>query len=265
MRARSRGWCSGLCVALLVSTASLASAQTTADGLTQRPSGITLAPKAATPPSVKSLFTSIKSDLLQLPKRDNLQLIGVGVMAALASTSFDSAIDGSDWGRGRVGEALEPGQVVGGFLTQTGAAFATYAIGRIAGSPRTAEVGGELVRAQILAQATTQLIKLGTQRTRPDGTTLSFPSGHTSASFATATVLQQNFGWKAGLPAYAMATWVGASRIQTKRHHLSDVVAGAALGILAGRAVTVGSGSARFSLSPTFVPGGAGITFVRIR
>mgnify|MGYP002382179598 CR=1 FL=1 len=54
-------------------------------------------------------------------------------------------------------------------------------------------------------------------------------------AFATASVLQADLGWKAGLPAYAVATWVAASRVQTKRHYVSDVVAGAAVGILAGR------------------------------
>lgn len=99
------------------------------------------------------------------------------------------------------------------------------------------------------------------QRTRPDGTQYSFPSGHAATTFATATVLQRHLGWKAGVPAYAFATYVAASRVQVKRHYLSDVTMGAAIGIIAGRSVTLGRGDARFALSPSAVPGGGGVNF----
>ena len=158
-----------------------------------------------------------------------------------------------------------PGQLVGSMFVQSGAAFATYVAGRAIGSPRVAQVGAELVRAQFVAQGVTQTIKFGVQRTRPDGTPFSFPSGHTASSFATATVLQREFGWRVGIPAYVGAAWVGASRINSQRHFLSDVVAGATVGILAGRAVTVGSGNARFSLGPMALPGGIGVSVVRLK
>jgi membrane-associated phospholipid phosphatase len=77
-------------------------------------------------------------------------------------------------------------------------------------------------------------------------------------------VLRAHFGWKAGVPAYAVATWVAASRMQSERHYLSDVIAGATVGILAGRSVTVGMGGTRFAVSPMAAPGGIGVSFVRI-
>ena len=83
-----------------------------------------------------------------------------------------------------------------------------------------------------------------------DGTEFSFPSGHSAATFASATVLQRHFGWKVGVPAFAVASYVAASRVQEKRHFLSDVAFGATLGIIAGRTVTVGRGEARFAVSP---------------
>ena len=58
----------------------------------------------------------------------------------------------------------------------------------------------------------------------------SFPSGHTSAAFAAAATLHNRYGWKVGLPAQALAAFVGISRIEAKRHHWYDVVAGAAIG-----------------------------------
>lgn len=66
---------------------------------------------------------------------------------------------------------------------------------------------------------------------RPDGSDLrSFPSGHTSMSFASAGYLQQRYGWQAGLPAALAASFVGFARVKSHDHHWYDVVAGAALG-----------------------------------
>jgi membrane-associated phospholipid phosphatase len=121
-----------------------------------------------------------------------------------------------------------------------------------------------MFRAQLIAQGVTQAIKLSVRRTRPDGTPYSFPSGHTSTSFATATVLQHEFGWKVGIPAYGLAAYVAASRVQAKRHYLSDVAFGAAIGIVAGRAVTVGHGSARFAVAPFATSRGGGVGFTLV-
>ena len=103
---------------------------------------------------------------------------------------------------------------IGDMRYQLGASLVMYAVGRATGSSKTARVGADLFRAQALSQVMTQAIKVAVRRTRPDGTTLSFPSGHTSATFASATVLQRHFGWKAGIPAYAVATYVATSRIE---------------------------------------------------
>ena len=124
-----------------------------------------------------------------------------------------------------------------------------------------AAVGADLIQSQILAQTMTAAVKMSVQRTRPDGTQYSFPSGHSSVTFATATVLQRDLGWKVGVPAYGLATYVAASRIQDKRHFLSDVAFGAAIGIVAGRSVTVGQGDGRFAVAPAAAPGGGGISF----
>jgi len=190
----------------------------------------------------------------------------VGTAGAFMARPFDSPSARSDWNPG-MANVLRPGEIVGGAAMQSGTAFATYVVGRAIRKPRVAAVGADLVRAQILTQMTTQAIKFSAQRTRPDGTSLSFPSGHTSASFATATVLKSHFGWKAGIPAYAMATWVAASRVQKDRHYVSDVIAGATIGILAGKAVTVGRGRAKFAMSPMPAPsgGGVGVSFTRIQ
>jgi membrane-associated phospholipid phosphatase len=215
------------------------------------------------PSLVSDLLTPLGGDFLRLSSRDNLMLLGVGGAAAIATRPVDGRVAGLSWGGGTLTPVFQPGQQVGDFLIQAGGAVATYSIGRATGSPRFASLGSSLFRAQIVAQATAQALKYGTQRTRPDGTPRAFPSGHTASAFAMATVLQSELGWKAGVPAYAIATWVGASRVQKHRHFVSDVVAGATLGLMAGRSVTVGVGGARFSLSPAPVPGGIGVNFTK--
>lgn len=70
----------------------------------------------------------------------------------------------------------------------------------------------------------------------PNETDFSFPSGHTMASFAAATVLTRafpRFGWLSVLLAAAIAF----SRLYLFVHFPSDVLAGMALGVLTGMAV----------------------------
>jgi membrane-associated phospholipid phosphatase len=59
-------------------------------------------------------------------------------------------------------------------------------------------VGADLVRVQILNTIATHGTKALVDRRRPDGAQGSFPSGHASASFATAAVLQRHYGWRLG-------------------------------------------------------------------
>ena len=177
--------------------------------------------------------------------------------------SWDKRTATTAWGSE---ETFESGQIIGSTLAQSGAAVLTYAVGRVSHSPRVAQFGSELFRAQIVTQATVQAIKFGAGRQRPDGSSnSSFPSGHSAAAFASATVIQHEFGWKAGIPAFAVAGFVASSRVQMRRHYISDVVAGAAVGIMAGRSVTVGTGRARFSVNPMPMPGGLGVSFTRIQ
>lgn len=85
----------------------------------------------------------------------------------------------------------------------------------------------------------------------------SFPSGHTSVSFAAAASLENRYGWKAGLPAFAVASFVGFARVEARKHHWYDVVAGAAIGTGSGFLLTSKRNSA-VRLTPWADSGGGG-------
>ena len=212
---------------------------------------------------VSDLFRPLGRDMRGMVSRDNLLLAGIGSLGAAAGGRLDTEATAYTWSES-LGSAMKPGKHAGGFLVQAGGAMATYAIGRATDSPKVTSIGASLFRAQVVAQTTTQAIKFAVRRTRPDGTSLSLPSGHTAAAFATASALQSELGWKVGAAAYGAAAWVAASRVQARRHYLSDVIAGATIGIMAGRSVAVGNGKMRFALSPMPVPRGIGVSAVSL-
>ncbi len=79
--------------------------------------------------------------------------------------------------------------------------------------------------------AATLILKYSVYETRPNfKNSHSFPSGHTSVTFATAAFLQRRYGWAFGVPAYALATYTAWGRVFSKNHHWWDCVAGAAIG-----------------------------------
>jgi membrane-associated phospholipid phosphatase len=202
------------------------------------------------------------TDFARLPSRETATWLGVGAALALVAHSVDGATSTTLSSATRLDPVLDHGAVIGGARAQLIGAAATYMLGRTTRQHTMAALGADLLRAQIVAQTLTGTIKLAVQRGRPDGTHYSFPSGHSSVSFATATVLQRRFGWKAGLPAYAMAGYVAASRVQDRRHYLSDVAFGAAIGMVAGRTVTLPfGGEHRVTVSPTVTRGGGGVSF----
>jgi membrane-associated phospholipid phosphatase len=67
----------------------------------------------------------------------------------------------------------------------------------------------------------------------------SFPSGHTTAAFAAATVYALEYKNKPLIPiiSYSAATLIGLSRITENKHWATDVLVGAMLGYLSGKQV----------------------------
>ena len=89
--------------------------------------------------------------------------------------------------------------------------------------------------AAVMMAATVKGLKICVNRTRPNGEEESFPSGHTAKAFMGATLLAHEYGSRSiwiPIAGYTAATATGVMRVLNNRHYLSDVVVGAAVGIL---------------------------------
>ena len=78
-------------------------------------------------------------------------------------------------------------------------------------------------------------LKYTVKRMRPDGSEMtSFPSGHSARAFASAAILSKEYGWRSpwfSIGGYTVAAATAVMRVMNDRHWMSDIAAGAALGI----------------------------------
>ncbi|HUW06424.1 MAG TPA: phosphatase PAP2 family protein [Williamwhitmania sp.] len=115
-------------------------------------------------------------------------------------------------------------------------------VGLIKGDPQIKSDGITIASAFLLSSAMTTILKYSVKRPRPfttypdieklsAGGSYSFPSGHTSSAFATATSLSLAYPkWYVIVPSFAWASTVGYSRMYLGVHYPSDVLAGAIIG-----------------------------------
>ncbi|HMK27609.1 MAG TPA: phosphatase PAP2 family protein [Chitinophagaceae bacterium] len=92
------------------------------------------------------------------------------------------------------------------------------------------------IMSSVLTNQVVTKLKSSTKQLRPDGSTYtSFPSGHTATAFVGAELMNQEFGSRSpwySVAAYTMAAGTALLRVMNNRHWLSDVIAGAGIGIL---------------------------------
>lgn len=128
-----------------------------------------------------------------------------------------------------------------------------------------------MLEAAGFSAVTTEALKFAVGRQRPNETTdrnswrksgSSFPSLHASAAFAIGTVFAESGGeeyrWIRRILGYGIATGTAYTRLHENVHWLSDVVAGAAIGIASARFVVnrrdARENQGEISLAP--MPGG---------
>ena len=271
-------WITSL-AATMVLTASPGAAQTEPLHASFSPSSISAAPDLARDlldedqpsedqDSIPSFLKDVAGDIWRFfSGRETYLALGLGMTGSLSVRPLDAdapsgRLNSSSPGHEDIGLAAwsAPGELLGGSVVQIGGALATYGMGHWVGKPGVAKLGRDLTRAQLLTGGFTHLLKLTIHRTRPDGSSHnSFPSAHTSGTFASATVLNRHYGWKVGIPAYGVASYVAASRVADGKHYLSDVVFGVAIGLAGARRVTFDRGGTTIEVSPLAVSGGVGV------
>jgi membrane-associated phospholipid phosphatase len=188
--------------------------------------------------------------------------VGFGLAAVLATTGLDRSIAKRvDMTRGPLRPASSFGRVAemaGG----RGPLFVAglLVVGGFAGEDKRVErLGERMFRALAISYAMTGVLKVAVGRERPSGGNAhsfklgrglrhryeSFPSGHSSRAFTVATVLATGVTGASrsqrraiGGIAYAAATTAAIARVTAAEHWVSDVIAGAAIGIVAGTWVT---------------------------
>ena len=162
--------------------------------------------------------------------------------------AWSRLVEPTFWGQ-LVGQAA---YLAGLGWVQFGSLFVLIALGFFLKRKPMVWLGAGCVLATAASGILSQIIKNLVGRPRPrmnlpvhflNGPSLdsdfhSFPSGHTATSFALAAVLAwrfPRFGWLF----YLLAALVGYGRVLSGSHHLSDVVAGAFVGIMAGLPLAV--------------------------
>jgi membrane-associated phospholipid phosphatase len=215
-------------------------------------------------PSFGSLFTDLGGDVRGLGSMKVAAILGIGGAASLFVHAEDRNLSERANASNSFDNTFDSGAVVGDGAFTFGTALFTYGVGRAIHRPGVARLGSDLFRAQVLSAAITSGVKFAVRRPRPDGGRNGFPSGHTSAIFASAAVLHRHYGWKAGVPAYLIASYTGVSRLSENKHFPSDVLFGAAVGLAAGHAVQIGKGPRAFTVAPMAVRGGAGVVVARV-
>jgi membrane-associated phospholipid phosphatase len=128
-------------------------------------------------------------------------------------------------------------------VTSIGVPVSVYVAGLIKHNKQLQRDGLYMAGSYVLSAMLTQGIKRMVNRKRPFETYsfivkrddpengLSFPSGHTSAAFCTATELALRWHkWYVIVPAYLYAASVGWARMYQGVHYPGDVLAGALLG-----------------------------------
>jgi membrane-associated phospholipid phosphatase len=220
----------------------------------------------------KALAIETGRDFSAFPRRRSTWVIlAIGAGATALAYPVDDQVNAHLIDSDAADSFFAAGKVIGSVYVQAGTAITLYVVGRYVlpraeGDSKTNKVshlGFDMLRALIVSQTFTQGIKQVVRRDRPTGECCAFPSGHSSAAFATAAVVERHFGYRGSLPMFAIATYVATSRLQDNRHFLSDVMFGAALGVASGWTVVGRHGRSSYALTPVPVRGGVMLTLTK--
>lgn len=190
-----------------------------------------------------AVFSHASASLSELSDRHTLLLLGVGSALTLAALTVDHQVaayfdGGHGWGGwGDLGNKFlgtgVPGAAIG---------LSTLIYGYYSKNESAQRSGSAQLEALLTTGLLTGALKVAVHRERPDRSDhYSFPSGHSSTVFASAAVLHEMYGstWLS-LLAYSLAAYTAAARVVDQKHHVSDVIFGATLGMVIGRSFALG-------------------------
>lgn len=199
-----------------------------------------------------NFFEYVGRDLVNLPgriledsndtflKKGNMTalLLAGGASIAMHNTDADDNIN-DNFRRHRVfrdftDESLD-------IIGNPGTHFAVTGLWYALSADRQDKFNRERALTMMSALSVNGLATLGLKAIRdnkcPNGKKWGWPSGHTSSSFTVASVLDEFYGPKVGIPAYALASVVGCRMMDAGDHWGSDVVFGATLGWVVGHTI----------------------------
>ncbi len=159
-----------------------------------------------------------------------LWILGSGALATIVAFQFDQ----------QTHDAWKDHQKMSADFSKYGNFWGT-------GIPEVIAIGGQIyfdktngipaAEGFLIGGVVTHATKFLIRRERPDSNTkTALPSGHTQAAFSLAASMTESYGWKVGAPFWGLGIFTGLTRLADNAHWLSDVVAGATVGVLFGRA-----------------------------
>lgn len=190
-----------------------------------------------------------------------LQLVLLGATLTYISSSRDLEFERTYLTEGWWGnDQIDVGDIYGDGRTLAGLTATTWCLGTLLRKPGMKKTARSMMLGLAVDGLLVTSIKVAAGRKRPNGADYrSFPSGHTSGAFTMSTVLSRRYGWRIGIPAYTVASMTALARMEDHKHYMSDVVAGAFLGIIVGRLVTPVSSRSELPIQVFLSPTHAGL------
>lgn len=224
-----------------------------ADAPSLNPAAISNGANPSESPSKKWLWwESAKVDLAGLPNRlvegskdtflraDNMTalLLAGGASVAMHDSEADKNL-AQNFSRHRSfhGFPDEGLGIIGSPAFHFPAAGLWYAISAENQDELNKKRAGTMMTALSVSGLVTVGLKAIRDNETPNGGKWAWPSGHTASSFTVASVLDEFYGPKVGIPAYALASLVAYRMMDTGGHWGSDVVFGATLGWVVGHTI----------------------------
>lgn len=207
------------------------------------PSSDTWKPVREGAENFERFLSLLKKDARGVANANNVAILGLALGGAIgmrqdwdAKVRENTLQHPNRWGKGSeyIGKMGEPHY-------QLAAIAALYGYSHYTNDQQSHELADRLISTFALTGLSTLAVKGIANTDRPSADwnrgQFGFPSYHAASSFAAAAVIDEYYGPRAGLPAYALAGLIGWSRIDERDHDLSDVFFGAALGYVIGKSV----------------------------